>query len=97
MREADAGLQVLVLAHNKLSGSIPPELGNLSNLHMLNLEDNELSGCLSRIFQRLMPQPISVSTPTSAGALNERKERGTSPRGLVRSERTRMRMRTTRR
>ena len=42
----DAGGRVTVLSlrSNELFGSIPPELGNLSNLETLNLRSNELSG-----------------------------------------------------
>ena len=29
---------------NKLSGPIPPELGRLTNLEMMNLSENDLSG-----------------------------------------------------
>ena len=36
--------KILRLAHNQLSGEIPPELGNLSNLTALYLSDNQLSG-----------------------------------------------------
>ncbi len=36
----------LDLSNNLLSGTIPPELGNLVNLIWLNLDGNELSGCI---------------------------------------------------
>ncbi|GAA5342527.1 MAG: hypothetical protein canaca05_00200 [Anaerolineaceae bacterium] len=36
----------IVLRSNNLKGSIPPELGNLSNLRRLCLNDNQLSGSL---------------------------------------------------
>ena len=36
----------LSLNDNRLSGIIPPELGNLSNLDTLSLGNNQLSGCL---------------------------------------------------
>ena len=36
-------LQTLSLAINQLSGPIPPELGNLSNLEELELDANQLS------------------------------------------------------
>ena len=32
--------------YNQLSGSIPPELGNLSKLYWLNLGNNQLSGSI---------------------------------------------------
>ena len=36
---------------NKLSGPIPPELENLTNLTLLHLSDNKLSGCLPEIWR----------------------------------------------
>jgi len=33
------------LESNQLSGSIPPEIGNLSSLESLGLSNNQLSGC----------------------------------------------------
>jgi len=39
-------LEVLFLGGNQLSGSIPSELGNLSNLQELSLGDNQLSGSI---------------------------------------------------
>jgi hypothetical protein len=43
----DAGIVTeLTLISNHLSGTIPPELGNLSNLSLLNLKRNQLSGTI---------------------------------------------------
>ena len=39
-------LQVLVLSANPLTGSIPPELGNLQNLRRLSLTRNQLTGSI---------------------------------------------------
>ena len=36
--------QTLVLGGNELSGPIPPEIGNLTNLTTLNLVENQLTG-----------------------------------------------------
>lgn len=36
----------LIIYENNLTGSIPPELGNLSNLKDLHLQDNQLSGAI---------------------------------------------------
>ena len=42
----DGRFTELDLGSNDLSGEIPPELGNLSNLTALDLADNQLSGCV---------------------------------------------------
>ena len=39
-----ANLTALSLSYNKLNGTIPPELGTLSNLQFLSLSYNEISG-----------------------------------------------------
>ena len=42
--DADGRGDALILEDNRLSGEIPPELGNLVNLKALNLRRNQLSG-----------------------------------------------------
>ena len=44
--DADGRVQRLVLSQNELSGPIPAELGNLTNLQGLGLNGNELNGIL---------------------------------------------------
>ena len=44
--DADGRVTWLALGGNQLSGSIPPELGNLANLTWLNLPRNQLSGSI---------------------------------------------------
>ena len=44
--DADGRVTQLSLGDNRLSGSIPPELGNLANLESLYLGDNRLSGSI---------------------------------------------------
>ena len=44
--DADGRVSWLALYGNQLSGSIPPELGNLTNLKDLNLSGNQLSGSI---------------------------------------------------
>ena len=34
-----------------MNGEIPPELGNLSNLRRLHLDENDLGGCLPTSWQ----------------------------------------------
>ena len=43
---ADGRVTELFLEQNRLSGEIPPELGNLSDLEWLHLSGNQLSGCI---------------------------------------------------
>jgi len=38
------GLTQLIITGTQISGNIPPELGNLSDLHSFSLSDNQLSG-----------------------------------------------------
>ena len=40
------------LSGNRLSGEIPPELGSLANLELLNLNGNQLSGCAPASLRR---------------------------------------------
>ena len=42
--DSDGCVTQLVLERNQLSGKIPAELGNLSNLERLGLDGNQLSG-----------------------------------------------------
>ena len=44
--DSDGRVTHLHLESNELSGEIPPELGNLSNLKTLSLRDNQLSGAI---------------------------------------------------
>ena len=44
--DADGRVAGLGLGSNQLSGSMPPELGNLANLERLFLNDNQLSGSI---------------------------------------------------
>lgn len=39
-------LEIVLLLSNKLSGSLPPEFGNLSSAAAINLSDNELNGTI---------------------------------------------------
>ena len=44
--DADGRVQTLDLSYNDLTGSIPPELGNLTNLKWLDLSYNDLTGSI---------------------------------------------------
>ena len=44
--DADGRVQWLELSYNDLTGSIPPELGNLTNLEWLFLDSNDLTGSI---------------------------------------------------
>ena len=84
--EADAGGQVVGLNFeaNELSGPIPRELGKLTNLRLLKLDNNELSGAIPRDLGNLTnleyldlsindlsgPIPPELGNLTSIGVLN---------------------------
>ncbi|MCP4901114.1 MAG: hypothetical protein GY906_29440, partial [bacterium] len=76
----DAGFTTVIylrLYSNQLSGSIPPELGNLSNLSFVWLEYNQLSGSIPKelgrlsnlVFLRLERNNLSGSIPSEFGDL----------------------------
>ena len=44
---------MLYLSSNDLSGSIPAELGQLTNLEQLKLGSNQLSGCIPASLQAI--------------------------------------------
>ena len=46
--DAEGRASMLDLVQNRLSGAIPPELGNLTQLILLALFENELSGAIPR-------------------------------------------------
>ena len=58
--DADGHVQWLDLSSNDLSGSIPPELGNLTNLESLHLSGNQLTGSI----------PPALGSLTNLGYLN---------------------------
>ena len=76
---ADSGCVVqLLLYNNKMSGSIPSELGSLSNLTLLHLEANQLSGSIpselgnlsSLLSLSLGINQLSGSIPSELGSLS---------------------------
>ncbi|KAK2989561.1 hypothetical protein RJ640_026826 [Escallonia rubra] len=68
-------LEILSLGSNKISGSIPQEIGNLNNLYLLEIDDNMISGSipesigkLSKLQQmRIVTNNISGKIPSSIG------------------------------
>ncbi|KAL0000114.1 hypothetical protein SO802_019716 [Lithocarpus litseifolius] len=46
-------ISVLDLSSNRLTGEIPPELGQLSSIHALNLSYNQLIGSIPRTFSNM--------------------------------------------
>ncbi len=68
----------LTLGSNQLTGSIPPELGNLSGLRLLNLESNQLTGSIppefgnlsSLLRLNLASNQLSGSIPSELGNLS---------------------------
>ena len=65
---------VLFLANNELSGEIPSELGNLTNLETLSLWDNELRGEI--------PVELGVLANLKVLYLNNNELSGEIPSGL---------------
>ena len=52
-RSQNRSTQQLYLSANGLTGDIPPELGNLTNLNHLHIQPgNELTGCISASFRQ---------------------------------------------
>jgi len=73
----DSSVQEINLANNNLSGTLPPELGDLEQLSILNLNWNELSGALPSELSSLQSlylldcssNQLSGSLPSSLGSL----------------------------
>ena len=44
----------IVSSHNLLTGEIPAELGNLSNIDEIDLVRNQLTGCVSHVLRHVV-------------------------------------------
>lgn len=51
--DAQGNVTELILPANGLAGTVPPELGNLGRLELMDLSDNELTGCLPPTLQSI--------------------------------------------
>lgn len=61
---------VIDLSANKLTGSIPPEIGNLDNLVLLNLSYNQLTGSIPETFSKLNQiESLDISHNQLSGAI----------------------------
>ena len=96
--DVEGRVSELVLYENQLRGHIPPELGNLSNLTVLNLYSNQLSGTIPSDLGNLSDlevlalsaNQLNGSIPPEIGSLSdlqvlalwENKLRGSIPPGL---------------
>ncbi len=72
--DANGRVTELDLTQNRLSGPIPPELGDLVNLTYLHLADNQLTGCVPATLQNVQDNDLNqLGLPScSAQALADR-------------------------
>ena len=59
-------LEVLSLNGNQLTGTIPPELGSLTNLERLYLSDNQLTGPIPPELGRASPSCFNCGLTTTS-------------------------------
>lgn len=67
---ADGRVKELNLPENALSGRIPPEIGDLTSLRVINLKNNWITGVLPDVFERLVKlQKLDLSGNAMEGNL----------------------------
>ena len=77
--DTDGRVTGLILTNNQLTGTIPPELGGLTNLQLLWLQDNQLTGTipaelgdLTSLQELLLfKQSVDGDDPGGAGGLDQ--------------------------